>query len=135
MNMQTRKQTNYSRQTLNLAIVIVLLSGCATTEDEVGTVVGSSAIGAGIGALAGAALNPWNRWRGAQSGALAGAAIGGVVGVSNVAQERQYQYSSQHAYYGQHQDPYISNTPGCTTTKTEFADGTVTITERCYPQR
>lgn len=133
MNIHTRQQADCSPQAPLLAIIFVLLSGCAITEDEVGTVVGSSAIGAGIGALAGAALTPWNRWRGAQRGALAGAAIGGVVGVNNAVQARHYQYSTQQANYGQYQDPYISSISGCTTTKTESANGTVTITERCSP--
>jgi len=116
------------------SLASVFLASCAATDQEVGTVVGSTAAGAALGALGGAALDPWDRSRGATSGALAGAAIGGAIGYANVAQQRQQQYQ-QYSY------PYYASPPPsapigyggerCVTTQTTDRYGRVTTTERC----
>ena len=85
-------------KTLCLTTIILTQTGCVTTsEQEVGTVVGSSLIGAAVGALGGAALNSYGSggyYRGyrpnyAINGAFAGAATGAVIGLSTVNSQRQ----------------------------------------------
>lgn len=112
-----------------ICLLATLLGGCAATDQEVGTVVGSSLAGAAIGALGGAALNPWDRNAGATSGALAGAAVGGAIGYANVAQERQNQY--QYRYYPNQPMPRPYAATRCTTYESVDAFGRVTTTERC----
>jgi len=66
-------------------MVAIGLQGCAMTPEQAGSVMGSAAAGATIGALAGAALSPKGRGRrgeGAVRGALGGAAIEGLLGLS-----------------------------------------------------
>lgn len=112
-----------------ICLVATILWGCAATDQEVGTVVGSTLAGAAIGALGGAALNPWDRNMGATSGALAGAAVGSAIGYANVAQERQYQ--SQYRYYPSQPAPRPYAGTRCTTYESVDAYGRVTTTERC----
>ncbi len=127
------------KQKMRLLILISLasafLASCAATDQEVGTVVGSTAAGAALGALGGAALDPWNRSRGATSGALAGAAVGGAIGYANVAQQRQQQYQRQsYPYYSDYSNPPPPRNYGgerCVTTQTTDVYGRVTTTERC----
>ena len=88
-----------SRRLMTVSLAAVFLSACAATDQEVGMVLGSTAAGAAIGALGGAALDPTDRNRGATSGALGGAAIGAAVGYANVAQRRQDQYQRSNSYY------------------------------------
>ena len=119
-----------------VVLTTVLLVGCAATDQEVGTVLGSTAAGAAIGALGGAALDPWDRNRGATSGALAGAAIGGAIGYANVAQQRQDQYQRSYPYYNNPPpSPPPRNYRGERCVVREFTDayGRVTTTERCSP--
>ncbi len=122
------------RTLLLLSLTSPLLLACAATDQEVGTVLGSTAAGAAIGALGGAALNPWDRNQGATSGALAGAAIGGAIGYANVAQQRQQQYQRPYTYYS-NSPPPPRNYQGerCVITETTDGYGRVTTTERCSP--
>ena len=118
------------RQTILISLAFTVLTGCAATDQEVGTVLGGAAAGAAIGALGGAALDPWNRNRGATSGALAGAAVGSALGYATVAQQRQ-QYQRTQPYYV---PPPPSRSYGgsqCTVTQSVDPYGRVTTTERC----
>ena len=88
-------------RTMSLFVGALLLQGCIT-QTGAGTVLGSTAAGAAIGALGGAALGaPHNYGYGygypgyghypnrsdmAVTGALAGAAIGGAIGLAAVSQ-------------------------------------------------
>lgn len=94
-----------------------------------GTVLGSAAAGAAIGALGGAALDPWDRNRGATSGALAGAAVGSAIGYANVAQQRQ-QYQRTYPYYSPSPPPSYGVSQ-CMVTRSVDRYGRVTTTERC----
>lgn len=124
------------RSLILVTLTTVCLSGCAATDQEVGTVLGSTAAGAAIGALGGAALDPWDRNRGATSGALAGAAVGGAIGYANVAQQRHDQYQPSYTYYNHPPPPPPPrNYQGerCVVTETTEGYGRVTTTERCSP--
>ena len=124
------------RSLLLLCLASPLLVACAATDQEVVTVLGSTAAGAAIGALGGAALNPWDRNQGATSGALAGTAIGGAIGYANVAQQRQQQYQRPYPYYSNPPPPPPPrNYQGerCVVTETTDGYGRVTTTERCSP--
>ena len=92
--------------------------------------LGGAAAGAAIGALGGAALDPWNRNRGATSGALAGAAVGSAIGFANVAQQRQ-QYQRPYPYYSSPPPPRPISGSQCTVTQTVDPYGRVTTVERC----
>lgn len=115
-----------------VGLTTVLLVGCAATDQEAGMVLGSTAAGAGLGALWGAAMNPWNRNQGATSGALAGAAIGGAIGLANASQQRQVQYSHNYAYYTSTPPPPRNyRRERCVVTETTDVYGRVTTTEHC----
>lgn len=66
--------------TIGITVIALALGGCATTDNMTQT-QRETATGAGVGALAGAALgaavSSGNRGKGAAIGALAGAALGG----------------------------------------------------------
>jgi hypothetical protein len=118
------------RDSILICLLSLVLVGCAATDQEVGTVLGTTAAGAAIGALGGAALDPWDRNRGATSGALAGAAVGGAIGFANVAQQRQ-QYQPRYSYYPPQPTarPYTGS--HCTVTQARDPYGRITTTERC----
>ena len=125
-----------SRRLMTVSLAAVFLSACAATDQEVGMVLGSTAAGAAIGALGGAALDPTDRNRGATSGALGGAAIGAAVGYANVAQRRQDQYQRSNSHYYNPPPPPPRNYRGERCVVTEFTDGygRVTTTETCTAQ-
>ena len=118
------------RQPILMCLAFTVLSGCAATDQEVGTVLGSAAAGAAIGALGGAALDPWDRNRGATSGALAGAAVGSAIGYANVAQQRQ-QYQRSYPDYAPPPAPRPYGGSRCTVTQSVDPYGRFTTTERC----
>jgi len=124
------------RHLIPVSLVVLILSACAATDQEVGMVLGSTAAGAAIGALGGAALDPSDRNRGATSGALGGAAVGATIGYANVAQQRQDQYQRSYPYYSNPPPPPPPRNYGgerCVVREFTDAYGRVTTTERCSP--
>ena len=122
------------RHLIPVRLVVLFLSACAATDQEVGMVLGSTAAGAAIGALGGAALDPSDRNRGATSGALGGAAVGATIGYANVAQQRQDQYQRSYTYYNNPPPPPPPRNYGgerCVVREFTDAYGRVTTTETC----
>ena len=123
-----------------LTTIIFTQTACVTTsEQEVGTVVGSSLVGAAIGALGGAALNSYGSggyYRGYQpnyaiNGAFAGAAAGAVVGINTVNNQR-IAYAQQQQIYAQQQAAQIGSTE-CVTRRIND-NGIIRETETCNAQ-
>jgi hypothetical protein len=73
----------------SLLALIVLQTGCATTNTDRGLLTGG-VLGAGVGALA---AGPRNAGKGALIGGALGAAVGGVHGAARDNQERRVQES------------------------------------------
>ena len=65
---------------LVLAVVSVLVSGCASYNDVSPRTKSGAQIGGIVGGLGGLIIDSKNPWRGAVLGAAAGAVIGGVIG-------------------------------------------------------
>lgn len=130
-------------KTLCLTTIILIQTACVTTsEQEVGTVVGSSLIGAAVGALGGAALNSYGSGgygrygRGYQpnyaiNGAFAGAATGAVMGLATVNSQRQA-YAQQQQMIAQEEAARVGSTR-CTSRMIND-NGIIRETETCDAQ-
>jgi hypothetical protein len=79
--------------TAAMMALVLSLAGCATTQGPSRQAYQGGAVGAGVGAAAGALIDKNNRWRGGVIGAGLGAILGGALGqISNrAAQEAAYQ--------------------------------------------
>jgi uncharacterized membrane protein len=82
-----------------LTAVAMAVTGCATTQVPSRTAYESGAVGAGVGAVAGALLDDDNSWRGGVIGAGLGALLGGAVGEISNRAARQAAYSQQPVVY------------------------------------
>jgi hypothetical protein len=127
-----------------LSSVIITQVACVSngpiTTDETGTVVGSTLVGAAIGALGGAALNSYGRGgygrygRGYQpnyavNGAFAGAATGALVGINTVNQNRQQAIMIQQREAEIRAAQYGST--NCSSQRIIDSNGRVYTTENC----
>ncbi|MCL6622675.1 MAG: glycine zipper 2TM domain-containing protein [Syntrophobacterales bacterium] len=96
------------RKAVILGIIAGWLWGCSGTHPYTYT---GAALGGGMGALTGAAVDHNNRWRGAAIGGLMGGVLGGVAG-ELARQNQAYQgggyYGGQRYGYQYYQDPYAS---------------------------
>jgi hypothetical protein len=86
-------------------LAAVVLTGCATQSPYTTT---GAAVGGGLGALTGAAIDHHNRWRGAAIGGMIGGVAGGVAGdAAGRTQHPQPQgYYNPTPYYGYQNQPY-----------------------------
>ena len=130
-----------------LSTAIISQTACVSngpiTNDETGTVVGSTLVGAAIGALGGAALNSYGSGgyrhygrygRGYQSnyavnGAFAGAAAGALVGINTVNQNRQQAIIIQQREAEIRAAQYGST--NCSSQRIIDSNGRVYTTENC----
>lgn len=127
-----------------LSTAIISQTACVSngsiTNDETGTVVGSTLVGAAIGALGGAALNNYGSGgygrygRGYQSnyavnGAFAGAAAGALVGINTVNQNRQQAIVIQQREAEIRAAQYGST--NCSSQRIIDSNGRVYTTENC----
>jgi hypothetical protein len=90
-----------------IVAVVGMVFGCATRSPYTAT---GAAVGGGLGALTGAAIDNKNPWRGAAIGGVVGGVAGGVAGDA-AGRSRSYQqgYYDQPGYgYSQNQ-PYDRN--------------------------
>jgi hypothetical protein len=88
-----------------ILLAAVVLAGCATQSPY--TTPGA-AVGGGLGALTGAAIDHRNRWRGAAIGGLLGGVAGGVAGeaAGRTQYPQQQGYYNPTPYYGYQNQPY-----------------------------
>ncbi len=86
-----------------LVVALSLIMGCAGQHPYTAT---GAAVGGGLGALTGAAVDNRNPWRGATIGGLIGGVAGGVAG--NAAGRSQY---PQQGYYNYPNQGYYNNQP------------------------
>lgn len=116
---------------LFMLIAVVAPSGCVSLQ-EAGTVAGSSAAGAVIGALGGAAVSEKGDGRradGAVRGALGGAALGSAAGLGMLREQRaQQRIAARHAT---EQAARRRGSTRCQSTKRVTAEGQVIVTEEC----
>ena len=131
-----------------VSVTILTQTACVSNggyvnNQEVGTVVGSSLVGAAIGALGGAALNSYGSGgygrygRGYQpnyaiNGAFAGAAAGALVGINTVSQERQQAVLIQQREAEIRAAQYGST--NCSSQRIIDSNGRVYTTENCQAQ-
>lgn len=86
---------------LSLLLTAGLLAGCTGASSYTWT---GAALGGGVGALSGAAIDRYNPWRGAAVGGLVGGALGGVAGTAYQQSRTPYQQGYPQGYgpaYGQ----------------------------------
>jgi len=80
---------------VSLLLAVSLLAGCAGGNAYT---LGGVAVGTGVGALSGAAIDRYNPWRGAALGGLLGGTLGGVAGAAY--QQSRAPYQGQPQGYG-----------------------------------